>query len=322
MTLVALKCPNCGGSLDLEDSREFAFCQYCGTKVMIQEEIVKQKVTIDHSEDLKNVLKLAIIAFSEHNLDKVKELADKALEMDVNCLDAMYMKIAVTKANGGDTSALLELSKQCTNNLGLFSYEDITKYLGSQVSFTYVSNGGGFKMQPVLDAVIDNNLNIKLPNGTPVSFYLSNGKHSIQMAGVSPLTAVFEVSGNSGFTVFFDRVKYQMRLSIKASTFQSPEAIAEKEANQPGAVKIKMPTEYIHAENKFDHFEIRSHIAKLGFTSTLILPPGPQTLKFVEFTKKGLFGTEKHEYQLQFEVEKGASYTVSIENSTYVIKKD
>ena len=90
----------------------------------------------------------------------------------------------------------------------------------------------------------------------------------------------------------------------------------------PSPIKIRMPKEYIHKEGKFDHFEFRSHNAKLGAIETMILPLGPQTLTFVEVTKKGLIGTNKHEYQLQFDVEKDASYTISIEDSNYVIKKD
>lgn len=40
MTIVALKCPHCNGDLQMEDDREFGFCQYCGTKIMIQQEII------------------------------------------------------------------------------------------------------------------------------------------------------------------------------------------------------------------------------------------------------------------------------------------
>lgn len=39
MYLIALKCPNCNGNVEFDSTREFGFCIYCGTKVMIQEEI-------------------------------------------------------------------------------------------------------------------------------------------------------------------------------------------------------------------------------------------------------------------------------------------
>ncbi|AMH94045.1 hypothetical protein AR505_0324 [methanogenic archaeon ISO4-H5] len=285
---------------------------------MIQEEIVKQKVTIDRSEELKNVLKLAIIAFTEQNFDKVKELADKALEIDVNCLDAMYMKVAVAKANGGNYQTLMELSEHCTNNLGLFTQEDIVKYLGSHISLKFVPNnkkvGALF-----IDIVVDNTRNFRLKAHCPVDFYIPNGKHIIQ---AKIFTGEFTVNGDSGFTIDDVWVGHVAKVLIKPCPLETAEAIAEREANRPSPIKIHMPKEYIHKEGKFDHFEFRSRAVKLGAIETMILSPGPQTMTFVEVTKKGLIGTNKHEYQLQFDVEKDASYTISIEDSNYVIKKD
>ncbi|MDR2091018.1 MAG: hypothetical protein LBP62_05140 [Clostridiales bacterium] len=39
MSVVTLVCKQCGGSITLDDSREFGFCLHCGTKILIQEEI-------------------------------------------------------------------------------------------------------------------------------------------------------------------------------------------------------------------------------------------------------------------------------------------
>ena len=36
--LVSVKCPNCGASLDIDSSREQAFCSYCGTKILLHNE--------------------------------------------------------------------------------------------------------------------------------------------------------------------------------------------------------------------------------------------------------------------------------------------
>ena len=35
MKLLTLKCPSCGGHLSIEEDRDFIFCQYCGTKIII-----------------------------------------------------------------------------------------------------------------------------------------------------------------------------------------------------------------------------------------------------------------------------------------------
>lgn len=37
MNLVHLRCPDCGADLEVDNSREFCFCQYCGTKIILEE---------------------------------------------------------------------------------------------------------------------------------------------------------------------------------------------------------------------------------------------------------------------------------------------
>ena len=39
MALKPLKCPECGANIELDDTREFGFCNFCGTKVMLKEVI-------------------------------------------------------------------------------------------------------------------------------------------------------------------------------------------------------------------------------------------------------------------------------------------
>lgn len=37
MNLIHLRCPDCGAELEVDKAREFCFCQYCGTKVILEE---------------------------------------------------------------------------------------------------------------------------------------------------------------------------------------------------------------------------------------------------------------------------------------------
>ena len=41
MGIINLVCQNCGGELKLDDSREVGLCKYCGAKVIIKDEIIK-----------------------------------------------------------------------------------------------------------------------------------------------------------------------------------------------------------------------------------------------------------------------------------------
>lgn len=38
VSLVSVKCPECGATLNIESDRDFAFCSYCGTKVLLHNE--------------------------------------------------------------------------------------------------------------------------------------------------------------------------------------------------------------------------------------------------------------------------------------------
>lgn len=58
MIMNELKCPNCGASITVDREREFCFCSYCGTKIMLQNEnevIYTDKARIKESADNKEI---------------------------------------------------------------------------------------------------------------------------------------------------------------------------------------------------------------------------------------------------------------------------
>ena len=52
MKVISLKCPECGASLSIEEGRTQCFCQYCGTKIMLDDERSYTK-TIHTIDDTK-----------------------------------------------------------------------------------------------------------------------------------------------------------------------------------------------------------------------------------------------------------------------------
>lgn len=50
MAAISTKCTSCGADLTLDDSREFAFCQYCGNKMLMSEIKKTIHTTIIHDE--------------------------------------------------------------------------------------------------------------------------------------------------------------------------------------------------------------------------------------------------------------------------------
>lgn len=96
MSLIALKCPNCNGNLEFEDSREFGFCQYCGAKVLIQKDINNihntfNSTTIindDHKEQHRRMLDAAKVALEEGSYSGALEIANHILAQDPTLSDA------------------------------------------------------------------------------------------------------------------------------------------------------------------------------------------------------------------------------------------
>lgn len=88
MATVSIKCPNCGGALELDDSREFGFCIYCGTQVHIQDEKARVEVSgsvkLDESDKYRNCLTLATRAFEARNMSEAYKYYTKALEINQN----------------------------------------------------------------------------------------------------------------------------------------------------------------------------------------------------------------------------------------------
>ena len=91
MTLIALKCPNCSGDVQLDDGREFGFCIYCGTRIIISD-FITRKIEIDYSGKASSYADIALDWLRRGEKERAKEYADKALDEDPLNPDAWYVK--------------------------------------------------------------------------------------------------------------------------------------------------------------------------------------------------------------------------------------
>lgn len=91
MALKALKCPQCGANLELDDNREFGFCEYCGAKVQIRE-VIEVRHKIDNSEQLSNYKMLGERAFGVKNYSEALDYYSKAIEFDPNDSVCLYRR--------------------------------------------------------------------------------------------------------------------------------------------------------------------------------------------------------------------------------------
>lgn len=96
MAIVSIRCPNCRGTLELDGSREFGFCIYCGTQVQIQDEKARVEVSgsvkLDESDKYHNCLTLANRAFEAQNMPEAYKYYTKALEINQNDYFPVFRK--------------------------------------------------------------------------------------------------------------------------------------------------------------------------------------------------------------------------------------
>lgn len=92
MSIVAMKCPGCGANIELDDSREFGFCNFCGTKVMQEKIIVehKGKVEIDNSEYVDKFLQNARRAKQKGDWSEAEKYYNLVEQNDPQNIEAIF----------------------------------------------------------------------------------------------------------------------------------------------------------------------------------------------------------------------------------------
>jgi len=98
MALFELKCSSCGGSIQMDDTKETGFCMYCGNKFIVKDEIQKiliqysGSVEINKSNELENILILARRKFDEGYGQNYKD--EKEFNKFVDSIKKEYLEKA------------------------------------------------------------------------------------------------------------------------------------------------------------------------------------------------------------------------------------
>lgn len=84
MSLVALICPQCGGEIKIDSEREFGFCSFCGTKMILQNNdvVINLSVSQENAVTKESLFERAEIFLSERNFESAKEYFNKVLDID------------------------------------------------------------------------------------------------------------------------------------------------------------------------------------------------------------------------------------------------
>ena len=84
MGFVSLTCPKCGAPVELDESREYGFCQFCGTKITQEKVVVEHRgsVAVNHAEEISNCLRRAEDLYQRGSTLEAEFYYDRVLSMD------------------------------------------------------------------------------------------------------------------------------------------------------------------------------------------------------------------------------------------------
>ena len=88
MKLVAAKCPNCGANIDVDKNSDKTICEYCGSKIVVEDAIAKFKLEISGKVEVSNLtnfdklFKLANRDFANKYYKDALEKYKRAIELD------------------------------------------------------------------------------------------------------------------------------------------------------------------------------------------------------------------------------------------------
>lgn len=95
MGLVTLICPNCNGKLELDDNNKNWFCQYCGSKVALEEKKIEinGNVTLDSAASAKNLIERGYLFIDDSDFESANNYFEKALDLDAKAWRAYVGKL-------------------------------------------------------------------------------------------------------------------------------------------------------------------------------------------------------------------------------------
>ena len=124
MSFVQLKCPNCGESIQLDETKEYGFCNYCGTRVIQDKVIVEHRgsVSIDNTDELNNLYILARRAKESNDTENAQKYYEKIIVMVPTDWEANFYTVYYQASNcviAGIVSAATNLNNNLSSTFQL-----------------------------------------------------------------------------------------------------------------------------------------------------------------------------------------------------------
>ena len=82
MGIIQVSCPSCGGEIQLDDTRAFGFCLYCGSKI----------INSELPDDVDELFKKALIAYKDGNYPRAYKNFSTVTQFDPENWKAILLR--------------------------------------------------------------------------------------------------------------------------------------------------------------------------------------------------------------------------------------
>lgn len=169
MKIIDLVCPNCNGSIQLDEDKEFGFCMHCGHRIVLAD----ANIGNNRLAQVKRLKEALDVKASGRNRNEIVSLCDRIIELDPKDPDAWYYKGLYVMEDGILSEALAYWIKsaQC------MSYEQasqLREIMADAIADTLFSEGEDeipLTKLLSLSATMDEKLE-KEDDEVPVDFFL------------------------------------------------------------------------------------------------------------------------------------------------------
>lgn len=119
MPIVMAKCTNCGGNIEVDNSKGVGICKYCGTEFVVEKSINEYNITNNFSDsnvsvvggNIENYIKICRRAISAGQLDKAEKYLEKIMEIDFenSAVSELENELDMLKIKNGEPEVITAL---------------------------------------------------------------------------------------------------------------------------------------------------------------------------------------------------------------------
>ena len=180
MALVAIKCPNCGGIVQMEEEMTSGFCVHCGSRI-VNDQNTGAPAPAEDGSDLAYHLRTAKASLTAHDWKTAAGLVESILQIDAGCTDAWYMKSLLHYKDKTYESMIAKAESGGMKSYGVFSKEDIPKCWGEySLNVTYEFSKRTMVAVKAL-VTVDGKESALIERGESTVFGVNPGRHDISV---------------------------------------------------------------------------------------------------------------------------------------------